>query len=141
MRNADLTCQLVGWSQTDGSGVSFASCTGFALQNNAIRSPDASWAKREKWGHLTKKQKEGFAPFCPDFVAELRPPPDSLTQLCDKMLEYIANGASLGWLIDPSERRVYVYRPDQEVVILENPELVSGDPVLPGFKLKMDELW
>lgn len=140
-RNSDLTYQLVGWAQTDGSGVSFASCAGFVLPNNAIRSPDASWAKREKWEHLTKQQKEGFAPFCPDFVAELWPPDDSLTQLCDKMLEYMANGASLGWLIDPSERRVYVYRPDQELVILENPEIVCGDPLLPGFKLKTAELW
>jgi Uma2 family endonuclease len=57
------------------------------------------------------------------------------------MLEYIANGASLGWLIDPLKRRVYVYEPDEELVILENPEIVSGDPLLPGFKLKMDELW
>ena len=80
-------------------------------------------------------------PFVPDFVAELRPPDDSFTQLCDKMLEYIANGASLGWMIDPSERRVYVYRPDQELVVLENPEIVCGDPWLPGFKLKVDELW
>jgi Uma2 family endonuclease len=113
----------------------------FALPNSAFRSPDASWAKREKWAHLTKRQKEGFAPFCPDFVAELRPPDDSFTQLCDKMLEYIANGASLGWLIDPSERRVYVYRPNEELVILENPEIVCGDPVLPGFILKTNELW
>jgi Uma2 family endonuclease len=140
-RNADLTYQLVGWARNDGNGVCFGSCTVFALPNNACRSPDASWAKREKWEHLTKQQKEGFAPFCPDFVAELRPPSDSLKQLCDKMVEYIGNGASLGWLIDPFERRVYVYRPDQELVILENPEVVCGDPLLPGFKLKAAELW
>src|ERR1051325_1141748 len=71
-RNANLTYQLEAWSRTDGGGVSFASCTGFALPNNALRSPDASWATREKWDHLTKQQREGFAPFCPDFVAELR---------------------------------------------------------------------
>jgi Uma2 family endonuclease len=57
------------------------------------------------------------------------------------MSEYIANGASLGWLIDPFERRVYVYTPDQELVILENPEMVCGDPLLPGFELKTSELW
>ena len=140
-RNADLTCQLAGWAQIDGGGVCFASCTGFVLPNNAIRSPDASWAKREKWEHLTKQQKEDFAPFCPDFVAELRSESDRLTSLHSKMLEYIANSASLGWLIDPLKRRVYVYRPDQELVILENPEIVSGDPLLPGFKLQMDGLW
>ncbi len=140
-RNAHLTCLLVTWARTDGRGVCFGSSTGFALPNNAVRLPNASWANREKWDHLTKQQKEGFAPFCPDFVAELRSPTYSLMQLCDKMLEYLANGASLGWLIDLLERQVYVHRPDQEMVILENPEVVHGDPVLPGFKLKMDELW
>jgi Uma2 family endonuclease len=141
IRNAGLTCQLESWARTDGNGVCFASCAGFTLPNKAIRSPDASWARREKWEHLTEQQKEGFAPFCPDFVAELKPPPDSLTQLFDKMVEYKANGASLGWLIDPEERRVYVYRPEEELVILQNPEIVHGDPQLPGFKLEMDRLW
>jgi Uma2 family endonuclease len=140
-RNANLTYQLTAWTINDGSGVCFDSSTIFALPNGARRSPDASWIKREKWDVLTKQLKERFGPFCPDFVIELRSPTDRLTQLCDKMLEYIANGASLGWLIDPSKRRVYVYRPDQELVILENPEIVCGDPLLPGFKLKTVELW
>ena len=84
---------------------------------------------------------EGFAPICPDFVVELRSPSDRSAALHDKMLEYIANGASLGWLIDPFKQRVYVYRPDQELVILQSPEAVSGDPLLPGLRLKTDELW
>jgi Uma2 family endonuclease len=140
-RNANLTYQLTAWTINDGSGVCFDSSTIFALPNGARRSPDASWIQREKWDVLTKQQKERFGPFCPDFVIELRSPTDRLTQLCDKMLEYIANGAFLGWLIDPFDRRVYVYRPDQELVILENPKIVCGDPLLPGFKLQTSELW
>jgi Uma2 family endonuclease len=141
VRNANLTKQLGTWATKDGSGICCDSSTIFALPNGARRSPDASWVKREKVDSLSERQKKGFAPICPDFVAELRSPSDRLATLHDKMLEYIANGASLGWLIDPDERRVYVYRPDQELVILENPEIVSGDPLLPGFELKTDGLW
>lgn len=141
MHNADLTYQLAAWTRKDGTGVCFDSSTIFALPNNARRSPDAAWLRREKWDSLTERQKEGFAPVCPDFVIELRSRTDRLTHLLNKMLEYIANGASLGWLIDPKSRRVYVYRPDQNVVILENPEFVSGDPLLPGFELTTAELW
>ena len=141
IRNADLTYQLRAWTINDATGVCFDSSTIFALPNNARRSPDASWVRRERWDSLSERQKEGFAPICPDFVIELRSPSDSLATLHSKMLEYTANGASLGWLIDPFKRRVYVYRPDQEPVILENPEIVHGDPVLPGFKLKTAELW
>lgn len=111
------------------------------IPNGARRSPDASWVKRERLVSLTERQKKGFAPICPDFVAELRSESDSLASLHRKMLEYIANGALLGWLIDPLKRRVSVYRPDQELVVLETPEIVSGDPLLPGFELKMDRLW
>jgi Uma2 family endonuclease len=140
-RNSNLNYQLTAWTIEDGSGVCFDSSAGFALPNNARRSPDASWVKREKWDSLSEQQKKRFGPFCPDFVIELRSPTDRLPQLCDKLLEYIANGASLGWLIDPLNRRVYVYRLDQELVILENPEIVNGDPLLPGFELKTSELW
>ena len=141
MRNSDLNYQLRAWTINDGSGVCFDSSTIFALPNNARRSPDASWVRRERWDSLSERQKEGFAPICPDFVVELRSPSDRLATLHSKMLEYIANGASLGWLIDPFKRRVYVYRPDEELVVLENPEIVHGDPLLPGFKLKTAELW
>ena len=141
VRNANLTYQLGAWARIDGTGVCFGSCGIFALPNGARRIPDASWVKREKWDRLTKPQKEGFAPICPDFVVELRSPSDRLAQLQTKMLEYLENGASLGWLIDPFEFRVYVYKPDQEPIILENPETVSGDPLLPGFNLNLIELW
>jgi Uma2 family endonuclease len=57
------------------------------------------------------------------------------------MQEYIANGARLGWLIDPFEKRVHVYCPGQSVEILDDPTVLSGDPVLPGFVLPVHELW
>ena len=138
---SNLTYQLGAWSRQDGTGVCFGSSAGFTLPNGAIRSPDASWIQREKWDSLTERQKKSFAPICPDFVAELRSPSDTLTELYIKMFEYLENGASLGWLIDPFTRQVYVYRPGEEVVILDNPETVSADPLLPGFTLDLTELW
>ncbi len=141
VRNADLTFQLTLWTKKDGRGVCFDSSTIFALPNTARRSPDASWVRRERWDNLTQRQREGFAPICPDFVVELRSPSDRLSKVRAKMVEYIHNGAWLGWLIDPFEFRVYVYRPDHELVILESPETVSGDPLLPGFTLNLIDLW
>ena len=140
-RNSNLTYQLEAWARTDGSGVCFDSSTLFALPNGAIRSPDASWVKRQNWNRLTRKQKKTFGPICPDFVVELRSETDRLSQLRSKLEEYIANGAAMGWLIDPLTQRVYVYRAHEELVILENPKSVAGDPLLPGFTLQMAELW
>jgi len=132
---------LIAWAKQDGSGISFDSSTGFTLPNGAIRSPDASWVQHERWAALTKDQREGFAPLCPDFVIELRSRTDLLSDLQAKMQEYMDNGARLGWLIDPRDKRVYVYRPSQSVEIWDDPVSVSGAPVLPGFELPMSELW
>ncbi len=141
IRNGRLSAALGEWTKIDGTGMAFASCTGFTLPNGAVRSPDASWLTREKWKRLTKDQRERFAPVCPDFIAELYSEVDRPSDLQNKMHEYVDNGARLGWLFDPLETRVYIYRPGQSVEMLENPKTVSGDPVLPGFVLQVQELW
>jgi Uma2 family endonuclease len=134
-RSAELTGQLAAWARRDGTGEGFASCVGFNLPNGATRSPDASWVQRERLSALTRKQWEQFPPLCPDFVAELRDGTDSLAALDAKMQEYIDNGARLEWLIDPENRRVYIYRPNAPVERLDDPATVPGDPELPGFVL------
>ena len=140
-RNANLNAALVVWAKKDGTGQYFDSSTMFSLPNRAKRSPDSSWVKNERWDALSEKEQEQFPPICPDFVVELRSPSDSLKRLQKKMEEYIANGAQLGWLLDPSERKVYVYRPDAEVEIFEDPEAVSGEPLLRGFTLDVRAIW
>jgi Uma2 family endonuclease len=139
--NSNLTGQLEAWFRQSRLGVCFGNTAGFTLPNGAIRSPDASWIKREKWDSLTAQQRKRFAPFSPDFAVELRSPSDTLTELYLKMFEYLENGTSLGWLIDPLKRQVYVYRPGEEVVILDNPETLSADPLLPGYTLDLTVLW
>lgn len=140
-RNNEISYFLTAWTKQEGTGLAFGPSAGFTLPNGAIRSPDASWVKRERWEALTKDQRERFAPLCPDFAIELRSPSDQLSLLQEKMQEYIDNGARLGWLIDPLEKRVYIYRPNQPIEILDNPYSLTGDPVLPGFVLPVRELW
>jgi len=140
-RNSKLVTQLTIWADLDGSGVVFDSSTGFFLPNGAIRSPDASWVKKSRLAALTPKQKKQFLPVCPDFVIELRSPSDSINDLQDKMQEYIDNGARLGWLIDPETKRVSVFQPNQSVTNLDNPEILSTNDVVKGFKLELAKIW
>jgi Uma2 family endonuclease len=140
-RSGEVYFSLTAWSKQDRTGLSFDSSTGFTLPNGAVRSPDASWAKRARWSALTKDQQVKFAPLCPDFVVEVRSPTDKVADLREKMQEYLDNGVQLGWLIDPFEKRIHIYRPGQPVVILDNPTSVSGESVLPGFVLFVRELW
>ena len=141
-REFNLGGQLWLWSEEDATGLAFSSSAGFTLSTGAKKSPDASWIKLERWRSLSQEEKERFAPICPDFVVELMSPSDSLKTLQEKMEEYMAEpGVKLGWLIDRKERKVYIYRPGISTECLENPETVSGYPVLPGFVLKMSKIW
>jgi Uma2 family endonuclease len=140
-RNSRLTRYLDLWSEADSTGISCDSSTLFALPNGAKRSPDAAWIRRALVEQLSQEQREGVLPLCPEFVVELRSSTDRLADLQEKMHEYITNGARLGWLIDPFDKRVYVYRSDQSPEILDDPAELRGDPVLPGFVLPVRELW
>uniref|UniRef100_B8HU43 Putative restriction endonuclease domain-containing protein n=1 Tax=Cyanothece sp. (strain PCC 7425 / ATCC 29141) TaxID=395961 RepID=B8HU43_CYAP4 len=140
-RNFNIAVQLGSWAEQDGTGLGFDSNSGFTLPNGAMRSPDAAWIKLDRWNALTDEQKASFAPICPDFVIELRSSSDMVSNLQGKMKEYMANGSSLGWLIDRKNRTVSIYRPNQDPEVLANPETVSGDPELPGFILRMAKIW
>ncbi|MFM6356376.1 MAG: Uma2 family endonuclease, partial [Planktothrix sp.] len=77
----------------------------------------------------------------PDFVIELRSPSDHLKTIQKKMKEYQENGTRLGWLIDPQTKTVEIYRPNQDVEILENPSTLSGENILPQFTLNLEHIW
>ena len=140
-RNAEITAQLQAWATRNGTGTTADSSAGYVLPNGAVRSPDASWVSNARLASVTAEQRSRFLPLCPDFVIELRSPADRLPALQDKMAEYMANGASLGWLIDPLNREVFVYRPGLDVERLDAPESLSGHPVVTGFELRMGGIW
>jgi Uma2 family endonuclease len=140
-RNAQITFQLAAWANQDRTGIVFDSSGGFKLPDGAIRAPDAAWVRLTAWNKLASEDKEKFVPLCPDFIIELRSSSDAVSDLQDKMQEYLDNGAQLGWLIDPQEKRVYVYRQQAQTETLDNPQTIAGDPVLHGFVLDLQEIW
>ncbi|MFE1746444.1 Uma2 family endonuclease [Coleofasciculus sp. H7-2] len=141
-QNSGLNAQLWLWNRQTGLGIVFDSSTGFTLPNGAVKSPDATWVSNERWETLTSsQQQEQFSPLSPDFVVELRSSSDSLEKVRAKMREYIDNGVRLGWLIDPKTKQVEIYRPGQDVEVLQSPTTVSGFDVLPGFELDLNQVW
>ena len=140
-RNSKITGRLLEWTEKDGSGLSFDSSTLFTLPDGSKRSPDASWIRRERVEKLSQEEQAGFAAIVPDFVIELRSPSDRWPVLEEKMLDYMRNGVQLAWLIDPTSKRVCIYRPNQPVETLDNPETVSAEPELPDFTFNVQEIW
>lgn len=141
-QNSGLIAQLWNWNESTELGFVFDSSTGFTLSNGAIRSPDAAWIISDRWNRLTEEQqRHAFSPIAPDFAVELRSSSDDLETLHAKMQEYRENGVKLGWLIDPQQRQVEIYRIDQPVEILQAPSTLSGEEVLPGFSLNLIKVW
>ncbi|HEX9961284.1 MAG TPA: Uma2 family endonuclease [Pyrinomonadaceae bacterium] len=140
-KNSEINLQLRQWTKKDGRGKCVDSSAGYKMPNGSIMSPGASWISKERLEKIPTAKRRKFLPLAPDFVIELRSESDSLKSLRAKMEEYIENGVSLGWLIDPLERKVYVYRSERETEISENPSEVPGESLLPGFTLNLKEIW
>ncbi len=137
----ELALQLAVWAKQDGTGRAFGPSAGYTLPNGAVRAPDASWMPLSRWESLSRAEQRSFGHAFPDFVIEVRSPSDSLAITQEKMAEYLENGVRLGWLIDPRNKRVYVYRPGQPVETLDGPDTVSGEPALSGFVLDLRVIW
>lgn len=140
-KEADLIIDLGIWSRQTQLGIAFSSSTGFKLPNGAERSPDAAWVRQERWEALTPQQRRKFPPLAPDFVIELRSATDELRTLQAKMQEYIENGVRLGWLINPQQRQVEIYRLGQPKETQESPNSLSGEDVLPEFVLDLNRIF
>ncbi|MCA2803794.1 MAG: Uma2 family endonuclease, partial [Microcystis sp. M114S2] len=136
-QEAKLSVKVGVWNEQTQLGEVFSSSTIFRLPNGGDRSPDVAWIKRERWEALSAEEREKFPPLCPDFVIELRSRTDSLTSLQDKMREYLASGLRLGWLINPQQQQVEIYRLNSDGEIINLPAILSGEDVLPGFVLNL----
>ncbi|MGB1241240.1 MAG: Uma2 family endonuclease [Chitinophagales bacterium] len=147
--NSEVNADLVLWNRKYKLGYTFDSSAGFTLPNGAVRSPDVSWIKKEKWEAISEADRKIFAPICPDFVIEIRSKTDVLKTLKEKMKEYILNGTRLAWLLDMKNEEVYMYRPDlkeDETEVADIKEEVcgfdvkiSGGDVLPKFELDLSD--
>jgi len=137
-REMDLGGELYVWSKQTQLGKVFSSSTLFKLPGGSDRSPDAAWVELSRWQALTPEQRKRFPPIAPDFVIELRSRTDDLTTLQEKMQEYLDSGVRLGWLFNPQDQQVELYRQGQDKEVKSLPAQLSGEVVLPGFILQVD---
>ena len=141
MNNAGLTAQFWNWNRQYKLGVVCDSSTGFILPNGAIRSPDVSWIAKERIAKFSKQEKAKFLPLTPDFALELMSLSDLLKTTQAKMQEYIDNGVKLGWLINPQEQQVEIYRSGELKEVLNKPIALSDNDILPKLIIELDFIW
>jgi len=137
--NVEFSAEITIWNRKEKNGICFDSSTAFKLPNTAVRSPDAAWLKKESWDGLTEKEKGQFPPLCPDFIAEIKSPSDSLELLKAKMLEWVENGCLLALLINPEERLTYKYYKNN-IQIISFDEIISGEEILKDFEVNLSTI-
>jgi Uma2 family endonuclease len=138
--NVAVCAALDKWADEDGRGVVLSNA-GFSLPDGSMRGAHTAWMSNERWESLTEQEKDGFAPRCPEFVVEIVSPFDTLETMRTKMEQWMANGAQVGWLIDPEREVVEIYRVGRMVEALERPEKMVGDGPVAGFELVMARVW
>ena len=131
-RNARIIEDISHWSRVDGRGIATGSSAGFILPNGARLSPDAAWVSLAQFA-----QRHPL----PEFVIELLSPTDRANVTHKKILEWIANGVQLAWMIDPRAQSVTIYRPGQPQVFLSSPTQLKGEGPVEGFVLDLTAIW
>ncbi len=134
----NLGGELYLWNKQTNLGKVFSSSTLFKLPGGGDRSPDAAWVELSRWQALTPEQRQKFPPIAPNFVMELRSRTDNLKPLQEKMQEYIDSGVQLGWMFNPQDQQIEIYRQGQEKEVRSLPTKLSGEEILPGFELQVD---
>lgn len=137
----DVYLELGVWARSDGRGKTFGPNSGFTLPDTSVKAADAAWIRWDRWNSLTEAQRHSYSPICPEFVIEVRSAKDRLPALHKRMKVWIANGAELAWLVDPSRKVVEVYRPGEETEVHQDPTSVQGDGPVRGFELVMARVW
>lgn len=138
-RELELGTDLSLWNRQTKLGKVFSSSTLFRLPGGGDRSPDAAWVELSRWQALNPEQRQKFPPLAPDFVIELRSRTDDLKTLQAKMQEYLDSGVRLGWMFNPQEQQVEIYRQGQLKEVRQLPTELSGESVLVGFLLKVNQ--
>ena len=134
--NAELSGEIAFWNRRAKLGVAFDSNGGFTLPDTSVKSPDASWVRKDRWENLDNEEKKVFGHLVPDFIAEIVSESDTLTQQKQKMTQWRENGVMLGWLIDPKSETTFIYRFGSETVEEKAfSEKLSGEEIMPNFEI------
>ncbi len=142
-RASRIAVQIILWSDEHENGEAFAAASGFRLPTTAARDPDAAWVSNERLAE-TDTDNEALWSVCPDLIVEVRSRGQTIRRQQEKMEEWMAAGARLGWMIDvyTGAGEVWVYRDGvSEPERLERPDSLSGEDVAEGLTVDLARVW
>ena len=137
----EIATDLAIWNRLERQGTVLGASGAVRHSERHIMIPDVSWISREREESAKAQVDTILVPTCPEFVVEIRSRGQSLTKQREKMEQWLRHGALLGWLVDPQEGSVWIYRPDTEPQRSERPEELSGEDVCEGLVVDFARIW
>jgi len=133
----DLATRLNNFVRRHKLGRVFDAQTGFRPYEN-MRAPDISFVRKER---LPEKLPKGFLRVPPDLAVEVLGPDERVSDYEGKVAEYLSWGVRLVWLVDPNTRTVTVVRANGERQVLGEKDVLTGEDVVPGFKIRVRKIF
>lgn len=137
---ARLLTAVTSHVETHKLGLTLDGQTGYRMSLQHCLAPDLSFVSRERFKLLLPDEDKYFQG-APDFAAEVLSPSDSITETERKISLYLAHGTRLVWMIDPRRKWVRVYRKVGEFELLSGDRILTGNSVLPGFRISLHRLF
>ena len=132
-QEAKTAARVVIWAEENG-GIAGGPTARFIMPDGSRQGPDAYWISAERWHSAPPAARTPpFAAIVPDFIAEIVSSSNRGPELADKVRRYLDGGARLIWIINARRRQVTIHRPGMEPEVLDDPELLGGEDVMPGF--------
>lgn len=122
-------------------GREFGAETGFLLTRtpDTVRAPDFAFIAKE---HLPKSNPtEAYWPGAPDLAVEVLSPDDRKGEVAEKVEAWLSAGCAAVWIVDPKQQTVTIYQPPTDTLVQSAGEILTGDPVVPGFSCAVSELF
>ena len=121
-------------------GETYLAETGFHLETDPdhVLAPDASFVRQERVDAVG--DGDGFFPGPPDLAVEVVSPSDRLTEVADKVAEWLAAGTRMVVVVNPRNRTVQSHTPDG-VTELTEADTLDGGNVVPGWRLPVADIF
>jgi len=115
--------------------------TGFLIKTDpdTVRAPDIAFVRIERieQGPGVKGYRVG----APDLAVEVVSPGDTVSEVEEKVAEWLEGGARMVWVVSPKLHTVTVYRSLTNIVTLTGKDKLDGGDVVPGFQMNVAEIF
>jgi Uma2 family endonuclease len=138
---ARIAMRVDAYAEARELGITYVPEAGFLLARDpdTVRVPDVAFVTKQRAG--LHPPVEGCFPGAPDLAVEVVSPTDAMTDVLEKVEEYLAAGTQIVWVVVPPRQEVYVYRPTGGVEVVGADGKLIGDPVLPGLSIAVAEIF